>query len=91
MVDGRIPLVNLYIYDKQQREVFRLQKEIGHNFRVELNERVLGAIIENMDITAENIVFDNAYLVVYGKEYLPLVTAMAVMVTRELARDNSEM
>lgn len=137
VVDGTIPLVNLYIYDKQQREVFRLQKEvghalatysffqngepygvlekqftfvrdkfamdiregrlelieytstIGHNFRVELNGRVLGAIIENMDITVENLVFDNAFLVVYEKEYLPLVTAMAVMVTRELARDRN--
>ena len=37
----------------------------------------------------ENLVFDNAFLVVYEKEYLPLVTAMAVMVTRELARDRN--
>lgn len=29
----------------------------------------------------------NMTIIVYEKEYLPLVTAMAVMVTRELARD----
>ena len=70
-------------------ELIEYTSTIGHNFRVELNGRVLGAIIENMDITVENLVFDNAFLVVYEKEYLPLVTAMAVMVTRELARDRN--
>ena len=137
VVDGTVPLINLHIYDTHQREVFRLQKEIGHalatyrffqngepygvlekqfsfvrdkfsmdilegklelieytatighNFRVELNGKLLGAIIENMELTVENIVFDNAYLVVYEEKYLPLVTAMAVMVTREMARDDS--
>ncbi len=40
-----------------------------------------------MDITIENVVFDNAFLVVYDRKYLPLMIAMAVMVARELARD----
>lgn len=60
---------------------------IGHNFRVMLNGRLIGAIMDNMDITIENILWDNAFLIVYEKQYLPLITAMAVMVTRELARD----
>ena len=60
---------------------------IGHNFRVTLNGRLIGAIMDNMDITIENILWDNAFLIVHEKEYLPLITAMAVMVTRELARD----
>ena len=60
---------------------------IGHNFRVTLNGTLIGAIMDDMDITIENIVWDNAFLIVHDRKYLPLITAMAVMVTRELARD----
>ncbi len=60
---------------------------IGHNFKVTLNGKLIGAIMDNMDINIQNIIWDNAFLIVYKKEYLPLVIAMAVMVTRELARD----
>lgn len=135
IVDGTMPLINLYIYDTQHNEIFKMTKEIGHalatyrffyrgepygvlekqftfvrdrfvmdvkegrlelveyagtmghNFKVTLNVRLLGAIMDNMDITIRNVVFDNAFLIVYEKEYLALLTAMAVMVTRELARD----
>lgn len=135
IVDGTMPLINLYIYDTQHNEIFKMTKEIGHalatyrffyrgepygvlekqftfvrdrfvmdvkegrlelveyagtmghNFKVTLNGRLLGAIMDNMDITIRNVVFDNAFLIVYEKEYLALLTAMAVMVTRELARD----
>ncbi len=68
-------------------ELIEYAGTIGHNFRVTLNGRLIGAIMDNMDITIENILWDNAFLIVYEKEYLPLVVAMAVMVTRELARD----
>ena len=135
IVDGTIPLINLYIYDTQENEIFRMTKEIGHalatyrffykgepygvlekqftfvrdkfamdikdgklelieyagtighNFRVMLNGQMIGAIMDNMDITIENVIWDNAFLIVHEKKYLPLVTALAVMVTRELARD----
>ena len=60
---------------------------IGHNFAVTLNGMLLGTIMDNMDININNIVFDNAVIIVYDKEYLALITAMAVMVARELARD----
>ena len=60
---------------------------IGRNFKVTLNGQILGAIMENMDLTPENIVFDNAFLIVYRPEKLPLLVAMAVMAARELARD----
>ena len=60
---------------------------IGHNFKVTLDGRLIGAIMDDMDITIQNVIWDNAFLIVYEKEYLPLITAMAVMVTRELARD----
>lgn len=134
-VEGTVPLIKLYIYDMQDNEIFRMEKEIGHalatyrffyrgepygvlekqftlvrdkfamelkegrlelteyagsighNFRVTLNGEMLGAVMDNMDITIENVVFDNAFLVVYDRKYLPLMIAMAVMVARELARD----
>lgn len=60
---------------------------IGHNFSVTLNGKMLGAIVDNMDITIQNVVFDNAFIIVYDQSYLPLLTAMAVMVARELSRD----
>ena len=61
---------------------------VGHNFKVTLNGRLIGAIMDNMDITIRNVIWDNAFLIVYDKNYLALITAMAVMVTRELARDD---
>ena len=60
---------------------------IGHNFAVTLNGTLLGTIMDNMNINVSNIVFDNAVIIVYDKQYLALITAMAVMVARELARD----
>lgn len=60
---------------------------LGHNYRVTLNGRMLGGIMENLDLTVKNLVFDNAFLIVYEPEKLPLLVAMAVMTARELARD----
>ena len=62
---------------------------VGRNFRVTLDGRMLGGIIEDLALNIPNLVFDNAYLIVYDPEKLPLLTAMAVMVARELARDRS--
>ena len=135
IVDGTMPLINLYIHDTEGNEIFKMTKEIGHalaayrffyrgepygvlekqftfvrdtfamdikegrlelteyagtighNFKVTLNGTLIGAIMDDMDITIENIVWDNAFLIVPDRKYLPLITAMAVMVTRELARD----
>lgn len=134
-IDGTAPLINLYIYDTNHTEIFKLTKEIlhalptyrfyykgelygvlekqfnlikdhfvmevkegklelieyagtiGRNFRVLLNGQILGSIMEDMNLTINNVVFDHSFLIVYEKEYLPLLTAMAVMVSRELARD----
>ena len=60
---------------------------IGRNFQVTLNGQLLGAIMDNLDLNPENIVFDNSFLIVYRPEKLPLLVAMAVMAARELARD----
>lgn len=62
---------------------------IGHNFCVTLNGKTLGTILDNLDLKMENIVFDNAVIIAYEEKYLPLLTAMAVMAARELARDRS--
>ena len=63
---------------------------VGHNYKVTLNGRMLGAIMDNMDLTIENVVFDNAFLIVYEKQWLPMLVAMAVMAARELARDRAQ-
>ena len=60
---------------------------IGHNYSVKLNGTMIGAIVDNMDLTVGNIMFDNAFLIVYDAKYLPQLTALAVMSVRELARD----
>ena len=48
---------------------------------------MIGAIVDNMDLTVGNIMFDNAFLIGYDAKYLPQLTALAVMAARELARD----
>ena len=63
---------------------------IGRNFSVLLNGRMLGAIMEDMQFTLHNIIFDNSVLMVYDTDYLPLMTAMAIMVAREIARDEED-
>lgn len=62
---------------------------VGRNFRVTLDGRTLGGVMEDLALNIPNLVFDNAYLIVYDPEKLPLLTAMAVMVARELARDRA--
>lgn len=137
-VDGTVPLINLYIYDKEHMEIFRLTKEIGHalatyhfyykgelygtlekqfalirdkfkmqvkegtlelteyagsignNYTVALNGRMIGAIMDDLNLTIHNLIFDNAVVIAYDDKYLPLLTAMAVMVAREIARDEED-
>lgn len=55
--------------------------------KIKLNGTMIGAIVDNMDLTVGNIMFDNAFLIVYDAKYLPQLTALAVMAARELARD----
>ena len=59
----------------------------GRNFLVTLNGRTLGAIMDDLELNMQNVTFDNSVLIVYDEKYVPLLTAMAVMVARELARD----
>ena len=46
--------------------------------------------MEDLALNLPNLVFDNAYLIVYDPEKLPLLTAMAVMAAREQARDRAK-
>ena len=50
---------------------------VGHNYKVTLNGEILGAIMDDMDLTVENAVFDNAYLIVYRPDKLPLLVGAA--------------
>lgn len=68
-------------------ELIEYAGTIGRNFKVTLNDRMLGTIMENLEFTLHNVVFNNSVIIAYDKEYLPILTAMAVMVARELARD----
>lgn len=68
-------------------ELMEYAGSIGHNYRVTLNGKMLGAIMDNMDLTIQNVFFDNAFLIVYDTRYLPQLTALAVMAARELTRD----
>ena len=63
---------------------------LGHNFFVLLNDRMLGSIMENLEFTLKNVVFDNSVVICYEEQYLPLLTAMAIMVAREIARDDEK-
>jgi len=76
----------MYINDGKL-ELVEYAGTIGHNFRVLLNGEIIGAIMDDMDLSIRNVIWDNAFLVVYDEKYLPLIIAMAVMITRELARD----
>ena len=71
-------------------ELRQYSATLGHNYRVTLNGRMLGAIMEDLALNIPNLVFDNAYLIVYEPEKLPLLTAMAVMAAREQARDRAK-
>ena len=71
-------------------ELTEYAASIGHNFTVTLNGRMLGAIMDDLELTIHNLIFDNAVMIVYDTDYLPLMTAMAIMVARESARDEED-
>ena len=46
--------------------------------------------MDDLNLTIHNLIFDNAVVIAYDDKYLPLLTAMAVMVAREIARDEED-
>lgn len=62
---------------------------IGHNYQVLLHGMVVGNICEKLNLTLENIVFDNFVIYVRDEKYRLVITAMAVMVVREMARERA--
>ena len=43
--------------------------------------------MDNLSLKIRNFVFDNSIIYVYNDKYTSLITAFAVMVAREIARD----
>ena len=78
-------LAPIYVAEAGELRGHEIQR-IGHHADL---MQLFGEELDIFIMYVENLVFDNAFLVVYEKEYLPLVTAMAVMVTRELARNRN--
>lgn len=62
---------------------------IGHNYQVMMNGEVVGNICEKMNLTLENIVYDNFVLYVREEKYRLIITALAVMAAREMARERA--
>ena len=62
---------------------------IGHNYQVLLHGEVVGNICEKLNLTLQNIVFDNFVLYVRDEKYRLVITAMAVMLVREMARERA--
>lgn len=60
---------------------------IGHNYGVYMNEKPIGFIMDDLSINVKNLVFDNSVVIAYEPDYLPVLTAMAIMAAREIARD----
>lgn len=61
----------------------------GDNFLVHRNGEIIGTIAEKLNLTLENIVFDNFVIHVRDKRDDLLLTALAVMVARGQARRRS--
>jgi len=63
---------------------------IGNNYTVYLNGEIIGTIMDNMNLTIRNIIFDNSILFVYNEKFTDIITAMAVMAARERVRAAEE-
>ncbi len=70
-------------------EMQSINDMLGTNYIVKLNNKVIATIAESLNLTAHNLVFDNFILHVRKKQHVPLITALAVMVARELKRDQN--
>lgn len=60
---------------------------VGYNYLVSLNDRPIGAVMDDLELRLDNLIFDNSVVIVYEKRYLAMITALAIMVAREIARD----
>ena len=62
---------SMWILPEGKLELREYAGSIGHNYSVKLNGTMIGTIVDNMDLTVGNIMFDNAFLIVYDAKYLP--------------------
>ncbi len=66
-----------------------INDQFGTNYIVKLNDKVIGTIAEKLNITLNNLVFDNFVIHIRDQKYLVILAAFAVMAARELKRDNT--
>lgn len=53
---------------------------IGYNYLVSLNDKPIGAVMDDLELRLDNLIFDNSVVIVYEKKYLAMITALAIMV-----------
>ena len=58
---------------------------IGYNYLVSLNDKPIGAVMDDLELRLDKFNFDNSVVNVNQKKYM--ITALAIMVAREIARD----
>lgn len=68
-------------------EMRQINTLIGDNYCVTIDGKRIGNIAERLNLTLENLVFDNMVITVFDDKDLPLVTALGVMAAREMQRD----
>lgn len=59
----------------------------GENYRVSIDGRIIGTIAEKLNLSLENIVFNNYVIHVREEKYTALMAALGVMAVREDARN----
>ena len=74
--------------DGQELVMRSVAATIGANYIVRLGGRQIGTIGENLNLTLDNIIFDNMIVEVFDEKYTCLMAALAIMSAREMARDN---
>lgn len=68
-------------------ELKKMNAMVGQNYQVTIDNKPIGTIARNLNINLVDMIFDNYVLTVNAPEYLPLMTAMAIMAARERRRD----
>lgn len=63
---------------------------IGKNYIVRIDGRQIGTISENLNLSLNNLLFDNMVVEVFEEQYTLLMAALAIMSARETARDEDD-
>jgi uncharacterized protein YxjI len=63
---------------------------IGANYIVKADGRQIGTIGENLNLSLDNLLFDNMVVEVFDDQYMLLMAALAIMSAREMSRDRED-